>query len=89
MKNNLVEFVDVMGSISYFCRGTGISQEDLCDIDIFNIRDEKRNIIGSIDSFDFENDIWYGRILKSSSVYENIVNDVTSSMVLVGKRSKG
>lgn len=61
MKNNLVEFVDVAGSISYFCRGTGISAEDLRYIDIFNIRDERRNIIGSIDSFDFENDVWYGR----------------------------
>ena len=80
MKNNLIEFVEVMGSISYFCRGTGVGPEDLRDIDTFNIRDEKRNIIGSIDSFDFENDIWYGRILKNSSVYNNMVNGIVSSM---------
>lgn len=88
MKNNLVEFVGVKGSISYFCRGCGISPEDLRDIDTFNIRDEKRNIIGSIDSFDFENDIWYGRILKNSSVYKNMIDGIVSSMEFVLKESE-
>lgn len=88
MKNNLVEFVDVAGSISYFCRGCGIRPEDLRDIDIFNIRDEKRNIIGSIDSFDFDNDLWFGRILKSSSLCNNMMTGTVSSIEFVVKESE-
>lgn len=88
MKNNLLGFADIKGSISYFCRGTGIGIEDLRDIDTFNIRDKRRKIIGHIDSFDFENDIWYGRILKNSSIYKNMMDGKISSMEFVVKGSE-
>lgn len=74
MKNNLVEFAPVQGSLSAMLRALGNTEEALDMIPGTRLRNQDRQVIGFIDSYDLVNDLWYGRILKSSNVYQNMLN---------------
>lgn len=73
MKNNLVQFAKVYGSISGLLYGLPVNDENTDMLLGSKIRDKDRNVVGTITEVDLDNDIWYGQVLKDSDVYKNIV----------------
>lgn len=90
MKNNLVEFAPIQGSLTAMLDCLSETEETLDMLCRSRFRDQEGQVIGFIDSYDLVNDLWYGRLLKDSAVYQNMLNGTckgTFEFVLKGVNS--